>query len=773
MTRIFRTIVAPGAILAWAATPVTSVAQTRQATGVFHETEGLSYRSAGRTGLTNARGEFTVTPQESVTFAVGDVTVGVVTLSSTSSLVTPAHLVAEVAGDVRKIKDRRVTNLARFLQSLDQDGNPENGVRIARETAEAVSRRRTIDFDQTESAFEADPVVGGLFAELKSPLRTGPQARNHLRRTLLGIRKLYDVRIPTRDPQVQLIADLFLPIAPGRFPVVLSATKYGKAFGRGCACTPQAALDSEKAEDDWYEYEPGPNTKPRPPNEVSVMPNSVDWASQGYALLRIDGRGSCKTPGLLHPYSAQEAEDNYDAIEWAATQPWSNGNVGMWGLSFTAASQLPVASLQPPHLKALIPHSADIDQYRDIVYQGGLYYIDYRENWFKNSVAGSPMRCLNQPFTNIVEIFRQNPFDDPRVYGPYRKDPKTGEQLPLGPVSPDPSKLTLPMWSHMRQDVWPIHVRGGSEVYIQAASKHKKLWVEAGHEYARAFDKETLALHVKFFDYWLKGIKNGIMDEPPVRLDIRLPRGAENPNGAWRTRFEHEWPLARTNYVKYYLDATRPDGDGALSKTPPKVERSTTYSADVEFGKDHAKLCSAPGVSFVSEPLVEDTELAGYMKLGLKVSSSSTDMDVYATLRVMDETGKEVFYHSTTSQASPVTLGFLKVSHRKLDPKRSTVYQPVHSHRREDHQPLVPNQRVLAEVELWPSTALIKKGHRLWLTIQPRDGCFAASGNLHAYDASYHSKASNAIHTGGLEPSYLQIPVIPAQGRSTRTAAGN
>ena len=183
-----------------------------------------------------------------------------------------------------------------------------------------------------------------------------------------------------------------------------------------------------------------------------------------------------------------------------------------------------------------------------------------------------------------------------------------------------------------------------------------------------------------------------------------------------------------------------PAGDGRLLPNPPAAERSTTYSADVEFGKDRQAACSAQGVSFVSEPLAEDTELAGYMKLGLRVSSTSTDMDIFATLRVMDEHGKDVLYHSTTSQASPVTLGFLKVSHRKLDPARSTVHQPVHTHAQADYQPLTPNEKVQAEVELWPNTAYIKKGHRLWITIQPRDGCFAAGNNLHDYDRSYHAE---------------------------------
>lgn len=749
----------------------TGYAQMRGSTGVFYQVEGLSYRTAGQSGSTNARGEFTFGPRETVVFAIGDLVLGSVAMSpNPPARITEAHLVPALAGDVKRLEDPQVTNLARFVQSLDQDKNVENGITISRGTSDVVSRHKAIDFAQSEDAFTKDPGVAAIFSALNTPLRTGPQARNHLRRTLLGIRKMTDVRIPTRDPKVHLLGDLFLPIESGKYPVVMSSTKYGKAFPRGCSCTAAAVLDAEKAEDAWFEYEPGPNKRPRPANEIAVMPNSVDWATRGYALLRVDGRGSCNTPGLLHPYSAQEAEDNYDTIEWAAAQPWSNGNVGIWGISFSAASALPAASMRPPHLKAVIPHSADIDQYRDIVFQGGLYYIDYRENWFKGRVASRELRCLDQPFTNIVELFHQNPFADPRVYGPLAKDPATGQQLPIGPVSPDPAKLTLPIWSHMRQDVWPIHIRGGSEVYIQAASKNKKLWVEAGHEYARAYQPETLALHAKFFDHWLKGEKNDIMKEPPVRLEVRQPRDAEHPDGWWKMRFENEWPLARTKYVKYYLDATSPSGDGALLSKVPAAERSTTYAADPPGGKDSKTACSAHGVSFLSEPLAEDMELVGYSKLGLRVSSTSTDMDVFATLRVMDGQGKEVFYHSTTSQASPVTVGFLKVSHRKLDPKKSTIHQPVHTHARADHQPLRPSEKVHAEVELWPNTAFIRKGHRLWLTIQPRDGCFAASGDQHAYDESYHAKASNSIHTGGAEPSYLQIPVIPLESRPKATS---
>ena len=734
--------------------------QADDRTAVFDRVHGLGYRSSSGSGTTNEGGEFRFASGDRVTFTVGDVILGSVDMRPDLERVTPAHLVPGADGAIESIDHPRVTNIARFIQSLDADGNVENGVTIPPDTRAAVSRHATIDFGATEDTFEADPAVTALGAELGTELRTGAEARNHLRRTLLGIRKMTDVQIPTRDPEVSLVADVFLPADPGEYPVVLSVTRYGKAFGSGCTCTADARLESARAEDDYFEYEPGTDKAPRRPNEVSVLPNTVDWVPHGYVLIRVDGRGTCNTPGRLHPYGAQEAEDIYDAIEWAGTQPWSNGRVGMWGISNTAANQLPAASLQPPHLKAIIPHSGDIDQYRDIVFQGGLYYEEYRENWFRNSVAGSRMRCLDQPYDDIVSIFRASRFDDPLVYGPYSRDPSTGDRQPIRPVSPDPSKLTLPMWSHSRQDMWPIHIRGGSEVFIQSASPHKKLWVEAGHEYSRAYAPETVALHIKFFDYWLKGVENDIMSEPPVRVDLRLPRDAENPNGAWLMRFENDWPIARTQYIRYYLDATDPVGDGVLSKTPPIVERVTTYSADVA---DETP-CNEPGVSFVSQPLEGDLELAGYMKLGMRVSSTSTDMDIFATLRVMDEHGRDVLYHSTQSAESPVTIGFLKVSHRKLDAERSTNHQPVHTHTEEDYQPLIPGEPVDVEVELWPNTALVKDGHRLWVTIQPRNGCFGIDS--HEYDESYHDGAMNTIYTGGPQATYLQIPVIQPDSRS-------
>ena len=177
-----------------------------ESTALFDQVEGLSYRSSsGLEGETNQDGEFTFAEGDQVSFAISDLVLGSVEMTTGSAppRVTPAHLAPDVGGNIEGIDDQRVTNIARLLQSLDADKNIENGVTITQEIAAAASRHAGIDFDQSEQAFEADPHVVALTDEVGATLRTPAQARNQLRRTLRGIRKMSDVQIPTRDPGVQ------------------------------------------------------------------------------------------------------------------------------------------------------------------------------------------------------------------------------------------------------------------------------------------------------------------------------------------------------------------------------------------------------------------------------------------------------------------------------------------------------------------------------------------------------------------------------------------
>lgn len=733
---------------------------SQPATGVFDDApvEGLQYRTATQSGMTNARGEFRYIDGETVTFSIGGLDLGSAVVRSSNSRVTPAHLVPAVAGDVTKISNLRATNVSRFLQSLGTNGQFESGITISPNTAAIIAKHAAgINFDAAEAAFGAQPSVQALFTELGNSLRSGPQARNHLRRTMLGIRKLTDVRIPMRDGSY-LLADVFMPIEAGQYPVILTASAYGKAFVSGCTCTPAAVEAKAVSEDQYFEKELVTPTPGR--YEVVVSPNTVQWIPKGFVLIRLDTRGTCNSLGTLFPYSAQEALDNYDAIEWAAKQPWANGNVGMWGLSNSASLQMNVASLQPPSLKAMISNSNDPDQYRDIVFPGGIYHRDYRESWFAGSVAGPSLRCMDQPYVDIVSTFRNNRFQDAKVYGPIATDPVTNEQLPTGQVTADLSKINIPVWSIHRQDIWPVHMRGPINLFKELTAPGKRLTVEVGDEFSKAYSTPVVDLYQRFFHKYLGG--GGNTDLPPaVTIEYR------HPDATSTTEYADDWPLARTQYVKYFLDAINPNGDGAMSLSAPASAGSTTYSADVGAEVPSQRLaCTQYGVNFVSTPMTQDTMIAGHMKLGLTVSSTSTDMDIHATLRVVDQNGAEVFYHSFNSQKSPVAIGLLKVSHRKQDPARRTDIRPYYTHAAADHQPLTPGQPVQAEVEIWPATALVKAGHRLMLTIQPYTGCFAAVGGpngvyLHEYDTTYHVGASNTIHTGGAEPSYLQIAVVP------------
>jgi len=275
----------------------------------------------------------------------------------------------------------------------------------------------------------------------------------------------------------------------------------------------------------------------------------------------------------------------------------------------------------------------------------------------------------------------------------------------------------------------------------------------------------TLENHVAFFDYWLKGIDNGIMNGPPVRMMVRTG------NGGYYWQDENEWPIARTRYTRYYLNASPLawEGDGKkkdflkLQADVPKEEKSATYSADVAWEKDNNW---AYGVSFISDPMPEDTLIAGYLKLVAWVSSTTHDMELHCSVRVMDENNRQVHYplgifDMTTTKMFPMGFGGLKVSHRKLDPGKSTVYRPWHTHRKEDYQPLKPGEPVEAEVEIWPTTALIRKGYRIRLDVQPVSGNGVGVRIYDAIDQTYQKGAFNTVYTGAHHPSYLQIPVMP------------
>ncbi|WP_203218444.1 CocE/NonD family hydrolase [Streptomyces sp. So13.3] len=742
---------------------------------------GLRFETPTCSGFTDDDGTFAFRDGEVVVFSVGAVLVGA---ARGAKRLTLADLVARVDGSLDKLADPGLTNIARFLLTLNHHDSPDDGILLTPEI-HALVGNRPIDFRyglaslpgapaDPVQAFTGDPMVATLLDELNRAKVIGgvaprtvtspAAARNEVRRHVLGIRRFRDVRIPLRNGSF-VYADVYRPDTPEPVPVIMNCGVYGRAFVHHSIASEQDAEHHEQMEEryfqgnpDGYEYE----------NHESI--NTAAWIPRGYALVRIDSPGAGRSPGTLGIWGIDEAEAYYDAIEWAAAQPWSNSSVGLWGMSYYAVSQHAVASLKPPHLKAMIAIGTDTDLYEEVMYTGGILNEEFFPGWFQHGIV--PAICGEVDAKDFLEIARTNPFKDSdpsAVFGP------RSEVL----MSPDLRDVTVPLWT-VAATTHPgnFHQLGSSETYLNTPTPNKKIdfWEDW---FLKSYSRAAVEEHMAFFDHWLKGIDNGIMDRPPVRLEIRTGRGCSY------LQEEQEWPVARTQYVRWYLDAT-PLGSNVglpcdnvlrLARTPPEDDRFVEYSAEVDLNAPRippatgtgavASAPCAPGATFISEPLLEDTVLAGYSKAVLWMASTATDMDVYVAVRVLDTDDREVDYcgpaliPGISTRFYPLAKGWLKASHRTLDPERSTGYRPKHTHLQDDYAPLRDGEVVPVEIEIIPNTGLVRKGHRLRIDVQPYTG--VGHGMRHAYDPAYHDGARNTVYTGPKYPSFVQLPVLPAR----------
>jgi uncharacterized protein len=546
-----------------------------------------------------------------------------------------------------------------------------------------------------------------------------------------GILVERDVEIPMRDG-TRLKADVLRPDDAGTFPAILNLGPYQK--------------DKVWVPPDNLEEKPNPLM-----NWETINPEW--WVPKGYAAVRIDARGTGKSPGQGEPFSFQESLDFYDAIEWVARQPWCSGAVGLTGISYFAINQWFVANHRPPALKAIIPWEGFADLYRDALYHGGIL-SQFMTNWFvthlSHHLIGRAYR-RNPDTWQINTLWRwvRNNLDT----GAFR-----GEQAQW-------DRITIPMFTVGNWSGMGLHLRGNSEAFMRAASPHKKLRMHSGTHVHPFYTEGGRRDQLRFFDYWLKGIDNGVMDEPPVKLFIRTGNG----EGTWR--HEHEWPLKRTQWTRLYLDLSQaPAGDAASSGTlvrgNPATTASRTYfaSGSTKGGSASASstflaasnMQAGMGISLTTAPLAHDTEITGPAAAVLWVSSSTEDMDLFLTIRNIDPDGNDVWEVGQQGQQVPVAKGWLRVSHRELDPDLSLPYRPYHAHERRLY--LAADEIVRVEVEIWPTSMVFRQGHRIRLDVQPRDG--VGSQHYTHYHADYNS-GTNTIYAGGDKESYLLLPVIP------------
>jgi putative CocE/NonD family hydrolase len=299
-----------------------------------------------------------------------------------------------------------------------------------------------------------------------------------------GMRIDWDVPIKM-DDGVILRSDVFRPIEEGQYPVIMNYGVYGKwlAF-QDCYAGqwktmieghPEVAAGSTNKYQNWETVDP------------------EKWVPDGYICLRIDSRGAGRSPGYLEPFSPRETQDLYDCIEWAARQSWSNGKVGLNGISYYAMNQWQVACLKPPHLAAICAWEGGADYYRDFGYHGGIF-CTYIANWYEKRATTKQHGLGERGYRSRV--------NGDWVSGPETLSDETlranrcelGQDIFSHPLfdeywqsrMPDWSKVTVPLLSSSNWGGQGIHPRGNIEGFVRAASEQK--WLEVhGREHWTEF----------------------------------------------------------------------------------------------------------------------------------------------------------------------------------------------------------------------------------------------------------------------------------------------
>jgi predicted acyl esterase len=564
----------------------------------------------------------------------------------------------------------------------------------------------------------------------------------------------WDASIPM-DDGVVLRADVFRPSDERRHPVILSYGPYAKGlsfqegyksnWARLTTAAPEVLEGSSNRYQCWELVDP------------------EKWVPDGYACVRVDSRGAGRSPGVIDIWSPREARDLYQCIEWAAAQPWSSGKVGLNGISYFATNQWQVGALRPPHLAALCIWEGFSDYYRELARHGGIL-SGFIDSWYERQilrmqhgvgergarsvVTGEPVAG---PETLAPEVLAKNTTDPAgEALRRHRVDDHYRERMV------DFASIEAPLLSAANWGGQGLHPRGNYEGFLAAGSKEKWLEVHGDTHFTHFYSNYGLALQKRFFGHFLKGEDTGWQRQPRVSLNIR------RPGERFTLRAENEWPLARTRWTRMYLHP-----DGRLNSAPSTEFGTRSYETMGE------------GLTFSTPPMREELEITGPVAAKLWLSSETTDADVFLVLRVFDPAGKEVTFVGSNDPRTPVGLGWLRASHRKLDPERSLAYRPWHAH--DEVQELTPGKAVELDVEIWPTCIVVPSGYRLALTVRGKDyeydGTDAGIANapypmkgvgpfMHADPRDRPPSifgGHNTLHFAAGKMPYLLLPIIPGR----------
>jgi uncharacterized protein len=568
-----------------------------------------------------------------------------------------------------------------------------------------------------------------------------------------------NVPVPMRDG-VTLRADVFRPDAPGRFPVILMRTPYGKE---------------------------------------ATAPNAKRFVPYGYVFVTQDTRGRFDSEGDSYYPLIHEPNDGYDSVEWAAAQPWSDGNVGTTGQSYLCAVQYLLAPTRPPHLRAMFATSAPSDWHECWVYRGAgvldfgwllpyclMMVPDHLKRTGRKDLQGEINDYYPSPTQmNLYDGLKDEHFRHLPIYDwverlkdavPYLKDyldhPGADDYWNRLSVRPKADQISVPifhvaswydgflegglnLFKGIRENGLTPEARSGQRLLVgpwphlypfdSASSKVGEL--DLGPE-ARVRLQDMAH---RWFDRWLKGIDQGVTEEKPVTLFVM-------GDNVWRE--ENEWPLARTQYRPFYLHsggkANTAGGNGSLNAAKPQAEKTDSFVYDPSnpvptrggslLGPnptgpaDQREIEAREDVLvYTGEVLTKDLEITGPIVMKLFAATSAADTDFTAKLVDVWPNG----------YAQNIQDGIVRARYRAGNSNPS---------------PIKAGEVYEYTIDLWATSLVLKPGHRLRVEI--------SSSNFPHYDRNLNTggplfketnpaRATQTILHDATHPSHIVLPIIP------------
>ena len=505
-----------------------------------------------------------------------------------------------------------------------------------------------------------------------------------------------------------------------------------------------------------------PRTDRRYPTIVSYSTYSESGAAfarakrfveAGYAYVGVNVRGTGSSEGTYSYYQPIEAADGFEAVEWAAAQPWSTGDVGMVGSSYGGHTQIKVAALRPPHLKAIVPIATEGCEYHDEGMTGGVFNAALLAHWsftvqpdkaregVENRLRDGDEHCaaINaaRPINPSYDEVRQHPFYDDWWH-----------ERSLVPLAP---QVTVPtLFIHAWQDEW-IRPNGVLRLFKLLGSRHKKLLLQNGPHVLSDYPF-VQQQQIRWLDRWVKGERNDVEREAPITVLWEVTEHEEPSQAApgWSTTYP-SWPVPGLQWLTLYLGAT-----GVLSSDMPSSaadcgQRRYVSPLGTELVGSHEQFAIEPhplgALHYQTAPMTSDSVLLGSPQLTFYLSSDQPDCDFLFTLKDVGPDGDKLFLQRTV----------LRASLRAVDPNQSSTDELIQSFARAE--PLVPGEVYEIRLSLNAVGHVIRKDHRLELSIlspgqipNPVWG-FAPAGR----------SCINGVYHGPSHPSQLRLPIVAGE----------